>query len=426
MSEINYIVNQKQKTNPCNNRQIFATVKKEEAVYYVIKNYKDLYNQGENIITITKTEHLDYNGEKRLMITDIWNSEESGRYMLSPLGFIREPSMFHITKTTDGKQTLEYRDVKIMSVSKQKNLIDEDVNLYKSLNLVDIAINSLNIDLPKQRFIEEITRAAYEQNECYENTKTLQQQDPATKESKQELEKQLSLYHCRYNIYDIYMKKLCVNYLVQIKEFPIEVAKMIFEKAEEETELYDIFKIIKRMEKISQFIQTINDSYKTNPNEAVIRTTETKPVPVRIYVKAYYDSVIQIPKTLNKQEFIEYAKEHMREIPITQLHYVPGSDELNPDDYMKAQTNLDWNMTDITHYAIEYYKLIKNRNCAKYAQEIKKVIKNQLRENKDYWVKNNRNAQYMMTEANAKRFIQTNESIRKYFIEQAKCQRKKH
>lgn len=58
----------------------------------------------------------------------------------------------------------------------------------------------------------------------------------------------------------------------------------------------------------------------------------TRRLHVRVYVDASYDSELDVPANLNLQDAITYAEEHIDEIPLTTLNYVPDSDEIDPED----------------------------------------------------------------------------------------------
>ena len=54
---------------------------------------------------------------------------------------------------------------------------------------------------------------------------------------------------------------------------------------------------------------------------------------VTIVCHAYYNSYIEVPDDMTFDEAIEYAKEHIEDIPINSpLEYVSGSDELDVDN----------------------------------------------------------------------------------------------
>lgn len=48
-----------------------------------------------------------------------------------------------------------------------------------------------------------------------------------------------------------------------------------------------------------------------------------------INCQAYYEAEIQVPDDMTLDEAIEYAQEHLDEIPLGDLEYVPYSDELD-------------------------------------------------------------------------------------------------
>lgn len=60
---------------------------------------------------------------------------------------------------------------------------------------------------------------------------------------------------------------------------------------------------------------------------------ETKIFYVSINCMAYYNSWIEVPKDLSYEEAIEYAKEHIQDIPLgSPLEYVEDSDELDEEN----------------------------------------------------------------------------------------------
>lgn len=50
---------------------------------------------------------------------------------------------------------------------------------------------------------------------------------------------------------------------------------------------------------------------------------------VTVECMAYYNSSIEVPDEMSLEEAIEYAKDHLDEIPCGELEYVPCSDELD-------------------------------------------------------------------------------------------------
>lgn len=61
-------------------------------------------------------------------------------------------------------------------------------------------------------------------------------------------------------------------------------------------------------------------------------TTPTKRLNVTINCQAVYNSAIQVPADMSLDEAIAYAKEHLRDIPLTVLEYVKFSDTLDEDN----------------------------------------------------------------------------------------------
>ncbi len=58
----------------------------------------------------------------------------------------------------------------------------------------------------------------------------------------------------------------------------------------------------------------------------------TKTLHVRVYVQAYYDSKIEVPTQLSLEEAFNYANDIIDEIPLTDMHYINDSDELDYED----------------------------------------------------------------------------------------------
>lgn len=56
-----------------------------------------------------------------------------------------------------------------------------------------------------------------------------------------------------------------------------------------------------------------------------------KTLSVRIWCQAWYDSEIEVPDGMTLKEAVEYAKEHIEEIPLKGLEYLPYSDELDEE-----------------------------------------------------------------------------------------------
>ena len=50
---------------------------------------------------------------------------------------------------------------------------------------------------------------------------------------------------------------------------------------------------------------------------------------VTVFCKAVYNSDIDVPDNMTREEAIEYAKAHLDEIPCGELDYVSNSDELD-------------------------------------------------------------------------------------------------
>ena len=60
--------------------------------------------------------------------------------------------------------------------------------------------------------------------------------------------------------------------------------------------------------------------------------TDKKTLHVRVWCQASYESEIQVPSDMTLDEAFAYAKDHIHEIPVTTLEYLPDSDELDDED----------------------------------------------------------------------------------------------
>jgi len=58
----------------------------------------------------------------------------------------------------------------------------------------------------------------------------------------------------------------------------------------------------------------------------------TKTLNVSILCQAYYNSSIEVPDSLTLEEAIEYAKDHLPDIPRGHLEYVVDSDQLDEEN----------------------------------------------------------------------------------------------
>lgn len=57
----------------------------------------------------------------------------------------------------------------------------------------------------------------------------------------------------------------------------------------------------------------------------------TQTLCVRVFCQAYYDSQIKVPAGLTPEQAIQYASDHRDQIPLTTMHYVPDSDDVDMD-----------------------------------------------------------------------------------------------
>lgn len=53
---------------------------------------------------------------------------------------------------------------------------------------------------------------------------------------------------------------------------------------------------------------------------------------VTVQCMAVYNSSIEVPEEMTFEEAIEYAKNHLEEIPLGELEYVSDSDELDEEN----------------------------------------------------------------------------------------------
>lgn len=58
---------------------------------------------------------------------------------------------------------------------------------------------------------------------------------------------------------------------------------------------------------------------------------ETKTLNVRIWCQASYDGEIEVPRSMTLEEAIEYAKEHIEEIPLGAMDHLAYSDEIDEE-----------------------------------------------------------------------------------------------
>lgn len=84
---------------------------------------------------------------------------------------------------------------------------------------------------------------------------------------------------------------------------------------------------------------------------------------IRVYCEAYYISDIEVPENFTHRQAWEYAKSHIDEIPIDELAYIEGSDNIDDEDYdnsylVDEHDNLIGDNT-VTPEGV-YQKLIKN------------------------------------------------------------------
>ncbi len=57
---------------------------------------------------------------------------------------------------------------------------------------------------------------------------------------------------------------------------------------------------------------------------------------VKIYCQAYYVVDVEIPDGITRKQAEENVKDHLAEIPLTELEYIPDSDELDEMSFADA------------------------------------------------------------------------------------------
>lgn len=57
-----------------------------------------------------------------------------------------------------------------------------------------------------------------------------------------------------------------------------------------------------------------------------------KKLNVTVTCMAIYNSYIEVPDNMNIKEATQYAKEHISDIPLGALEYIPDSDELDEEN----------------------------------------------------------------------------------------------
>lgn len=69
-----------------------------------------------------------------------------------------------------------------------------------------------------------------------------------------------------------------------------------------------------------------------NKNININDTQNKKDLYLRVWCQAFYQSKLPVPEDLTLSEAFEYAKDHIDEIPLTELTYLPDSDNLDDED----------------------------------------------------------------------------------------------
>ena len=94
---------------------------------------------------------------------------------------------------------------------------------------------------------------------------------------------------------------------------------------------------------------------------------------VTIICKATYNSIIQVPDDYTEAQAIEYAKQHIAEIPINELEYVKGSDVLDEDNC--SFDDNDYELSPIEKKAIDVWDYFDN-TLIKLGYSVRCVTKN--------------------------------------------------
>ena len=58
----------------------------------------------------------------------------------------------------------------------------------------------------------------------------------------------------------------------------------------------------------------------------------TKTLNVTVLCQAYYKNSIEVPDNLSREEALDYAREHLEDIPLGVLEYVTDSDQLDEEN----------------------------------------------------------------------------------------------
>ncbi len=58
----------------------------------------------------------------------------------------------------------------------------------------------------------------------------------------------------------------------------------------------------------------------------------TKTLNVTVLCQAYYKNSIEVPDNLSREEALDYAREHLSDIPLGDLEYVTDSDQLDEEN----------------------------------------------------------------------------------------------
>ena len=82
----------------------------------------------------------------------------------------------------------------------------------------------------------------------------------------------------------------------------------------------------------------------------------TKTLNVSVLCQAYYNSSIEVPDGLSREEALDYARKHLDSIPLGVLEYVSDSDQLDEENCDFAEQNGRENKMEIKKLVYELYK----------------------------------------------------------------------
>lgn len=84
----------------------------------------------------------------------------------------------------------------------------------------------------------------------------------------------------------------------------------------------------------------------------LVDEAETKTLDVTVQCMAVYNSSIEVPADMTLAEAIEYAKEHIDQIPVGEMEYISDSDEIDAENCCFDDT---WTVIEATREALVCY-----------------------------------------------------------------------